>query len=279
MTCRRHLLLRTPLAVLMLLAAACAAPPRARYAVTLPRLRAASFVLLGEVHDNANQHRMRAALLAELLADGRPTTVVFEQMGRADDTAIAASPRDAEAIAEAGRLDRKGWGWPLHKPLFDAAIAASARIEGGNLEAAEVRAIVRGGLPAVPADLRPLLADPGWGARQQQALEREIDIGHCHALPAAQWPAMALAQRARDAALAQALLRAAASGGRAVLIAGNGHVRRDLGVPRYLRVAGVPAAQIVAVGYLEEDERDAPYDLVQVTSRMPREDPCAAFAG
>ena len=280
MTRRPHLLLllRALSVVPMLLAAACAVSPRALDDAALPRLRAARFILLGEVHDSATQHRMRAALLAELLADGRPTTVVFEQMGRAEDSAIASAPRDAEAIVDAGRLDRKGWGWPLHKPLFDAAIAASARIAGGNLEAAQVRAIVRGGLAAVPADLRPLLEGPGWGARQQQALEREIDLGHCHALPAAQWPAMALAQRARDAALAQALLSAAVNGGRAVLIAGNGHVQLDLGVPHYLRAAGVPAAQIVAIGYLEEDERHAPYDYVQLTARTPRDDPCAAFA-
>jgi len=278
MTRLRHLLWHTLSVLPILLAAACAIPPPALDDSALPRLRAASFVLLGEVHDNPSHHRLRAALLTELLADGGPTTVVFEQMGRAEDGAIAAAPRDAEAIADAGGLDRKGWGWPLHKPLFDAAIAASARIAGGNLEAAQVRAIVRTGLPAVPADLRPLLEGPGWSARQQQALEREIDQGHCHALPVAQWPAMALAQRARDAALAQALLSAAAAGGRAVLIAGNGHVRRDLGVPHYLRAAGVPAAQIVAFGHLEEDERNAPYDLVRVTGRTPRDDPCAAFA-
>ncbi len=269
---------RVSLAALALLASACATQPPALDDSALPRLRQARFILLGEVHDNAAQHRLRAALLDQLLADGRPTTVVFEQMARAADAAIAAAPRDAEAIADAGRLDRRGWGWPLHKPLIEAALRASARIEGGNLETDEVRAIVRTGPSAVPTDLHPLLADTHWGTDPQQALEREIDAGHCHALPAAQWPAMALAQRARDAAMAQALLDAAASGGRAVLIAGNGHVQLDLGVPRYLRAAGVPASQIVAIGYLEEADRDAPYDLVRVTERAPRADPCAAFA-
>jgi uncharacterized iron-regulated protein len=265
-------------AALALLASACAAPPPTLDDSALPRLRGARFILLGEVHDNATQHRLRAALLDRLLADGRPTTVVFEQMARDADAAITAAPRDAEAIADAGRLDRRGWGWPLHKPLVDAALAAPARIVGGNLDIDEVRAIVRAGPSAVPADLRPLLDDPRWGADRQQALEREIDTGHCHALPAPQWPAMALAQRARDAAMAQALLGAAASGGRAVLIAGNGHVRRDLGVPWYLRAAGVPASQIVAIGYLEDADRDAPYDLVRVTEPAQRDDPCAAFA-
>lgn len=77
--------------------------------------------------------------------------------------------------------------------------------------------------------------------------------------------------------MAQALLRAAGSDGRAVLIAGNGHVRRDLGVPYYLRAAGVRADQIVSIGYLEAPERDAPYDLVKLTDGVDRGDPCAEF--
>jgi uncharacterized iron-regulated protein len=202
---------------------------------------------------------------------------VFEQMSRDSDAAIRTAPRSAEAIADAGRLDRKAWRWPAHKPLLDAALGASARIAGGNLERAEVRAIVREGRSAVPADLRPMLDDPAWDPDLQRALEREIDGGHCHALPAAQLPAMALAQRARDAAMAQALLSAAEASGRAVLLAGNGHVRLDLGVPRYLRAAGVPTAQIVAVGYLEEPGPTGVYDLAQLTRGVPRDDPCAAL--
>lgn len=258
--------------------AACSTPPRALDDAALPRLREARFLLLGEVHDNAQQHLMRAALLSEVLADGRPSTVVSEQMGRARDGALAAAARDAEAVASAGELDRAGWGWPLHRPLIDAALGASARVAGGNLERAEVRAVVRDGPSAVPPHLRPLLADASWGADRQRALEADIDAGHCGALPATRFAPMALAQRARDAALAQALLAAAAAGhGRAVLIAGNGHVRSDLGVPFYLRAAGVPAAQIVSIGYLEEKGESARYDLVRITGRVERPDPCAAF--
>ena len=263
--------------ILLLLLGGCAAAPHALDEAPRSRLREARFLLLGEVHDNPQHHLLRAALLTELLADGRPTGLVFEQMSRDADAAISAAPRNAEAVADAGRLDRKGWRWPAHKPLFDAALGASARLAGGNLESEVVRAIVREGLSAVPIDLRPMLDDPAWGADQQRALEREIDDGHCHALPAAQLPRMALAQRARDAAMARALLSSAAANGRAVLLAGNGHVRLDLGVPRYLRAAGVPAAQIVAVGYLEERGRADVYDLVQVTRGVPRDDPCAAF--
>ena len=263
------------------LAALCLAGATLGCAVAPPdvaQLRGKRFVLLGEVHDNAEQHRQRAALLRELLGDGKPTRVVFEQMARTRDAALAAAPRDAEAIADAGRLDREGWRWPLHKPLVEAAVQGGASIAGGNLDREDVRAIVRGGIEAAPADVRSALrADAAWSAADEQALRRLVDVGHCHMLPASQIGSMVLAQRARDAALAQAMLQAPA-GERVVLIAGNGHVRTDLGVPRYLRAAGVAPSDMAAIGYVEQGDADvAPYDARSIGPRAERTDPCAAL--
>ena len=210
----------------------------------LHRLRQIRFVLLGEVHDNAVQHSLRAALLTDLLADGRPTRIVFEQMGRANDSLIAAAARDAESVVTAGRLDRTGWRWPLHKPLIEAALTGGALILGGDLSRDDMRAIVRGGPSAVPVDLRTLLDNSRWSPDDEAAIQREIDAGHCGALPPSQFAGMALAQRSRDAALASAMLHAGNDNERVILIAGNGHVRRDLGVPRYLMAAGVARVSI-----------------------------------
>jgi uncharacterized iron-regulated protein len=88
---------------------------------------------------------------------------------------------------------------------------------------------------------------------------------------------MALGQRARDAAFAHAMLDAP-PGARVVLIAGNGHVRTDLGVPRYLRAAGVAASDIAAIGYVEQGDDDAaPYDARRIGPRAARTDPCTAL--
>jgi uncharacterized iron-regulated protein len=116
---------------------------------------------------------------------------------------------------------------------------------------------------------RPI--DPAW----QRAQEREIDAGHCGALPASLWPRMAAAQFARDAVMARAL---AAGGERgAVLLAGNGHVRRDIGVPRWLRI---DPRRVWSVGYLEAGDASAPteaFDAVVRTQPVDRGDPCAAL--
>jgi uncharacterized iron-regulated protein len=99
-------------------------------------------------------------------------------------------------------------------------------------------------------------------------------------------PMMRNAQEARDAAMTDAMLRASAGGRPAWLIAGNGHVRRDYGVPRMLG-ALAPTKRTLVVGFLEREpdgalpsaaERQV-YDVVWITERAEREDPCKAMRG
>lgn len=238
-------------------------------------LRNARFILLGEVHDNPEHHRQRAELLSRLLADGRATRVVFEQMDRASDAALAAAPRDPEAVADAGGLDRAGWRWPLHRVLVEAALAGGATIAGGNFDRDLARRLVREGAAAAPAELRIALETVPWSAAQDETVRGAIEQGHCGALPPDRVAPMALVQRLRDASLAQAMLRAPEP--RVVLIAGNGHVRKDLGVPHYLRAAGVASSQIVALGFVEDRDASMPFDLRQLTPGVERPDPCEGF--
>jgi uncharacterized iron-regulated protein len=153
-----------------------------------------------------------------------------------------------------------------------------------NLSPADTRRIVRGGLGARfdPARLHELgldrPVDPGW----QRAQEQEIDRGHCGVLPASQWARMANAQFARDAAMAEVLRQRARGGHAVVLLAGNGHVRRDIGVPRWLDMTGGAgiATRVFAVGLLEQDDTQPPpsaFDAVLRTKVAERPDPCAEF--
>src|SRR6476661_9498387 len=71
-------------------------------------------VLLGEVHDNAAQHRLRAAALRELLADGARPAIAFEQFDherqRDIERARRQRPKDVDyLIAHAG--SNSAWNW------------------------------------------------------------------------------------------------------------------------------------------------------------------------
>ena len=61
-----------------------------------------------------------------------------------------------------------------------------------------------------------------------------------------------------------------------LLLAGNGHVRRDLGVPRWLTPVLQQRAR--AVGYLEQDGLPpGAFDLTVISPVQPRQDPCASL--
>lgn len=245
------------------------------------RARAADYVLLGELHDNAIHHQVRGALLT---AAGNQPAVVFEQFafGSAPIPAPAAGA-DREAWLDQYGFDRKNWRWPLHQPVVDAALAAGRSVWGSNMPREALRAVVRQGTAAAPADLQPILAQSPLDSVARAAIERELIDGHCGKLPESMMPGMRAAQEVRDAAMTRALLSAAATGP-AWLIAGNGHVRLDMGVPRMLTRAA-PGKRLLVVGLVErEADGSVPaeasralYQVIILTPKAEREDPCASL--
>ena len=113
---------------------------------------------------------------------------------------------------------------------------------------------------------------------EQAAREAEEMGAHCDALPEAILPGFVEAQRLRDAALAEAALAALAAHGPPVaIITGNGHARRDWGVPALLAIAA-PEVEVFALGEFEAlPEGTVPFDLWTVADPVDRPDPCAAF--
>lgn len=250
------------------------------------RLRGDALVLLGEVHDNAQQHQLRLATLQRAFASGWRPAIAMEQFDRehqADiDRARLERPGDAQHLIDvagpSGTRTGGGWNWVFYRPFVELALRYDVPLIAANLSNADAAKIVRGGYSAVFSE--PTIAALGLSVpvapEVQSAQEHEIDTGHCHALPPSMWPRMARAQFARDAAMAQ-VLRLAAQGGGVVLLAGNGHVRRDIGVPRWL---GTVQNRVFAVGYLEITDDSTPvtvFDAVVRTAVAERADPCAKF--
>ncbi|MFT3819399.1 MAG: ChaN family lipoprotein [Rubrivivax sp.] len=237
------------------------------------RLRAADFVLLGEQHDNPHHHQRRGALIAALGAGG---VVIAEHLLRGQRVGPGAEllPR-----LQAAGFDPKGWRWPLHEGLFAPVLAAGIPVWGGNAPLDAVRAVARQGDAALPAELAPAIAAAPLSAAAQAALDQDLLDGHCGQLPAARVPPMRAAQRLRDTSMAAALLAAADAGAKpALLVAGNGHVRSDHGVPTLLR-AQRPAARIISVCFVESSASDVPCDYRWITPGppTPRQNPCAGF--
>ncbi|CAN5223223.1 ChaN family lipoprotein [soil metagenome] len=238
---------------------------------TVPTGPAPPVLMLGEVHDNAVQHALRLKAFEDLLATGAKPALLMEQFDRerqADiDRARAVPLRpDADAIIQAGGAS-KGWNWDFYRPFIALALANDLPIVAANVSRRDAQRVMTGGLapsgfePQVPADIAQAHAD-------------EISGSHCGMVDAATARRMATAQAARDQFMAREIEANAARG--VVLLAGNGHVRKDTGVARWLSPA--TRARSTAVGFLEEgDPNAAAFDRVTFTPAQTREDPCAAM--
>ena len=235
-----------------------------------------SIVLLGEVHDNAAQHAVRTQALRRWLEDGARPTLLMEQFDRERqdelDRALAQPGVDADAvIAAAGAASTRpgqGWYWPFYRPYVALAIEYRLPIVAANVSRADVRRVVSEGLQA-------LGFDPGVPPDVAAAQASEIAESHCGLLEAADARRLVAAQVARDQFMARMIERAAPHA--VVLLAGNGHVRSDIGVPRWLNPA--TRQRSVAIGLLERGTfaQPAPFDVVLSTPGQSRVDPCEAM--
>jgi uncharacterized iron-regulated protein len=245
----------------------------------LQRAAAADFVLLGEIHDNPAHHQIRGSLLTALAA--RKPAVVFEQFARSSGPLPApAAGESEESWLDAHGFDRKAWRWPLHQPVVDAAIAHGRSLWGSNVPREALRSVVRQGTSAAPPELGALITRVPLDSAARAGIDLELFEGHCGKLPQEMVPGMRAAQEVRDAAMTDAMQSAGATGP-AWLIAGDGHVRMDMGVPRLLRKV-VPGKRMLVVGFVERGTDDAVpgtvaaqrYQVLVITPPAAREDPC-----
>ncbi|RMD94840.1 MAG: hypothetical protein D6811_02030 [Alphaproteobacteria bacterium] len=258
------------------LALAALAPAEAREitAEELASLPPADVVIVGEVHDNPVHHVNQAKVIAAV----RPRALVFEMLTDAQARRLRPELVDNPELLDAVL----GWsaaGWPdirIYLPVFRAARGLPAF--GGAVPREAARRAVREGAAAVLGDSAALFGlDEPLPPEEQSLREAEQAEAHCNALPEDLLPGMVAAQRLRDAALARAVIAAMAeTGGPVVVITGNGHTRRDRGVPLMLARAA-PELRVLSIGQLEaqpEEGETPPFDLWLVTPPHPRPDPC-----
>ena len=239
------------------------------------RAAQSTHVLLGELHDSAVHHELQLQLLRALETRRLRPTLAMEQFDTGHQAALsaaqAAGERDPEKLADVGRLDRRGWNWPLYRDLIAFAAGRGWPIIAANLSRDEARDIALG-------KVTPVL--PPAHAEQLEALEQALVRGHCgYRPPPEQMQRLVAAQRARDARMAAALQEAASLNKPVAFITGTGHVHRDHAVPRYLQ----NDRSVLIIAFVEVDaERNAPqdyalsgYDYAWFTAATPREDPCA----
>lgn len=237
-------------------------------------------VLLGEIHDNPRHHALRAQLLGEPALKQRNVVVEYLDAGQV----VGAGDKLLTRLEQAG-FDANGWQWPLHQPLFAAALDQGMSVYGGNLPRDQSRAVFKSRGNNLGAALQALLLHAPLSDDSLAALRREIDEGHCGALPAMMFEGMMAVQRARDASMADEVMQHLP----AVLLSGNGHAWKHLGVPHIL-AANRPGMRSLSVLFLEHgpfadaaaqaewlQSWQGKADYVWVTPPVSRPDPCLSL--
>ncbi|MGB8273896.1 MAG: ChaN family lipoprotein [Alphaproteobacteria bacterium] len=265
----------------------------------ISELKQARFALLGEKHDNPDHHRLQARIVTDLIGLGRRPAVAFEMFSTDQEAAldrhIAAHPIDASGLGQAVSWSKTGWpDWAQYEPIAKAALDAGLPILAANLSQATIRNLARKGFAALePQRIAALGLDRPLPEAARASARAEIIESHCGQLPDAMVDPMVNVMFARDAFMADVLAQAAHRRGTdgAVLIAGDGHVRVDRGVPwhlarlapgtviRSLAFAEVHKSETAPDDYAEAYQADRlPFDYVWFTARLDDLDPCETFA-
>ncbi len=189
----------------------------------------AHLVLLGEQHDAPSHQQLQARAVGELAQQKRLAAVVLE-MAEQGRTTQGLPPDATEAeVQSALHWSDGAWPWAAYGPVVMTAVRSGVPVLGANLPRADMAAHMRN------PQLDTLLPTTAW--QQQQTA---IRAGHCHLLPEAQVLPMARIQVARDQTMARVAQAAIPSPQTphpeqtVLLIAGQGHVRPDLGIPWFL---------------------------------------------
>lgn len=241
----------------------------------------AQVLLLGEQHDAPEHQQRQREVLGALIAQRQAAALVIEMAEQGGDTRqlpTHASEADARQALGWSASEAAGWDWAVYGPLVMQAVRAGVPVWGGNLPRAQFRHTMQ------DAALDNRLTAPALHTQQNQIRE-----GHCQLLPESQIGPMTRVQIARDRALASTAEGAMRTGQTVLLVAGNQHVRRDLGVPVHLspqvkaRVVlmqsgdGNTTAGTAAVDTDNTSADKSAADQVWPTAPVPERDHCAEF--
>jgi uncharacterized iron-regulated protein len=232
----------------------------------LDALLPTALLLLGEQHDAPEHQALQRETVRHLAARGLLAAVVLEMAEQGRQTGGLPADSDEARVRQA--LDWSGdspggWAWSAYGPVVMAAVRAGVPVLGGNLPRGQMRSAMGN------TTLDSLLPD--------QALQEQRDNireGHCGLLPETQVTPMTRIQLARDQSMARTAVEALRPGQTVLLVAGNQHVRRDLGVPRHLP-EGLPYRVVVAQSGPADEPALSSADRVWNTPPRPPRDYCA----
>jgi uncharacterized iron-regulated protein len=191
-----------------------------------PRIEAllpADAILLGEQHDAAAHQQLQRQVVLGLAVRGQLAALVLEMGDRGASTAALGRDATDDQVKAALQWDDAGWPWRAYGPVVMAAVRSGVPVLGANLPRGQMRNAMQN---------RAL--DDRLTRTSLENQQKSIREGHCGLLPESQIAPMTRIQIARDISMAETVVAARQPGKTVLLVAGGGHVVRDMGVPVHL---------------------------------------------
>lgn len=236
----------------------------AQTALRLEALLPADVLLVGEQHDAPAHHELEQQIVSSLASRGLLAAVALEMAEVGASTARLLPSSTEEQARRALKWDDKAWPWTAYGPAVMTAVRAGVPVLGANLPRDQMPASMNDG------KLDARLPGPALKAQQQG-----IRIGHCNLLPESQITPMTRIQIAKDITMADTVHQLLLPGKTVVLLAGNGHVDRRLGVPQHLRADLTARSLHLRAGDASGTDQAASFDSVWATPALPDTDYCA----
>ena len=233
-----------------------------RLALLLP----ADVLLLGEQHDAAAHQQLEQEVITVLAGRGQLAAVALEMADSGVSTATLHPTSTEQQAQSALKWNNNEWPWDSYGPAVMTAVRAGIPVLGANLPRASMRDSM--------TDSKLDTELPGPALKAQQQL---IRLGHCNLLPESQITPMTRIQIAKDITMANTLSQAVLPGKVVVLLSGNGHADRKLGVPQHLRSDLKVKAVGLRAGGVEGTDSSGSFDAIWVTPALPDKDYCAGL--
>jgi len=218
------------------------------------------YVLLGEKHDNEDQHHLQAYIVSALGGKGEAYTVGFEQIIFGNDSS-----------------DWKEW--VLYEPILEAIQKYHLDILGLDIPSEKKREIADQGVAALrPSLVKELHLDKPVSVGILEELREDIRKGHCNEISDEQVEEMVQVQRTKDAMMAHHMISRAKKG---IFIIGRSHARKDRGIPKTISFLK-SEAKVLSLSFQEvlKDHTNSPnmhFDYIWFTKPETEDDYCKRF--
>lgn len=199
------------------------------------QLEPASWLFLGETHENVDHHSIQTLFIEQLADRGQMGTLALEMANVEQQPLLDGAQNDPAEVTPEQLEWHRGWPWEWYEGPVTAGLKHAKRVVATDLtRSSKMAAYADEGLE-VPAD----------SAYTDFMLELLYE-GHCGQMPKSQLTNMLRVQYARDISMREAMIANTDESGVNILLAGTVHTRYDIGIPYWTEELNIRTLLLVA---------------------------------